>query len=159
MTCIYTQLFLGKWKLASRAAISTISASIGGALFAVIYSCKLNKKYQKKLNVALFTSGMLGGMVGITAICTLCRPWEAYIIGIIGGALSCIGKLKILSCILIFIKKIQASIRTNTKMKTQTSQSTFHLIIYDEIFIYFYVVILLLLITEAFSAQQFCKCY
>lgn len=89
---MFKTCFIGKWKLASRAAINTISASIGGALFSIIYSCKLNKKYQKKLNVALFTSGILGGLVGITAICTLCRPWEAYIIGIIGGALACIGE-------------------------------------------------------------------
>jgi len=81
----------GKWKLASRAALNTVHGSIGGALFAVLYSCKLNKKYKKKLDVSQFTSGMLGGLVATTAICTLCRPWEAIVIGMVGGVLSCTG--------------------------------------------------------------------
>ena len=83
--------FLGKWKLATRAAINTINGSIGGALFAILYSCRLNKKYKRKLNVPIFTSGILGGLVGITAICTLCRPWEAFLIGMIGSVLTCTG--------------------------------------------------------------------
>eukprot|EP00794_Sanderia_malayensis_P012874 gene12874-14199_t len=81
----------GRWKLAARASINTINGSIGGAMFAILYSCRLNKKYKRKLNVPMFTSGILGGLVGITAICTICRPWEALIIGFIGGVLSCTG--------------------------------------------------------------------
>ena len=77
--------------LASRAAINTINGSIGGALFAILYSCRLNKKYKRKLDVAQFTAGILGGLVAITAICTLCRPWEALLIGTIGGVLTCTG--------------------------------------------------------------------
>ena len=58
---------------------------------AIIYSCRLNKKYKRKLNIGIFTSGILGGLVGITAICTLCRPWEALIIGAVGSTMTCIG--------------------------------------------------------------------
>lgn len=39
----------------------------------------------------IFTAGILGGLVGITAICTLCRPWEALLIGMIGSVLTCTG--------------------------------------------------------------------
>lgn len=93
-----------KWKLASRASIVTINGSIGGGLFAIIY-CKVNRKYKKKLNVGIFSAGILGGLVGITAICTACRPWQALIIGAIGSVLSCTGKpnmfvLFYLKCIL-----------------------------------------------------------
>ncbi len=86
-------IFAGKWKLAARAAINTINGSIGGALFAILYSCRLNKKYKKKLDVPVFTAGILGGLVGITAICTICRPWEAFVIGAVGGLLTCTGSV------------------------------------------------------------------
>ena len=43
----------------------------------------------KKLDVAIFITGVLGGLVGITAICAVCRPWEAFVIGFIGGLVAC----------------------------------------------------------------------
>lgn len=46
--------------------------------------------YRKgKLDVAVFITGILGGLVGITAICAVCRPWEAFLIGFIGGLVAC----------------------------------------------------------------------
>ena len=52
----------------------------------MIYSFLYRKR---KLDVAVFITGVLGGLVGITAICAVCRPWEAFIIGFIGGLVAC----------------------------------------------------------------------
>ena len=52
----------------------------------MIYSFIYRKK---KLDVAIFITGVLGGLVGITAICAVCHPWEAFPIGFIGGLVAC----------------------------------------------------------------------
>ncbi|XP_073239196.1 putative ammonium transporter 3 [Porites lutea] len=75
-----------KWLLASRSAVVTLNGSIGGGLLGVIYSFVYRKR---KLDVAVFITGILGGLVGITAICAMCRPWEAFLIGFIGGLTAC----------------------------------------------------------------------
>ena len=82
----------GKWKLASRAAVTTINGSVGGGVFAVIYAKILSRRYDKKLDVPIFASGILSGLVSITAISAICRPWEALLIGCIGGSISCYGR-------------------------------------------------------------------
>ncbi|XP_078373487.1 putative ammonium transporter 3 isoform X2 [Oculina patagonica] len=75
-----------KWLLASRSAVVTLNGSIGGGILGVIYSFLFRKR---KLDVAIFITAILGGLVGITAICAVCRPWEAFIIGFIGGLVAC----------------------------------------------------------------------
>lgn len=89
-----------KWKLASRTAVLTINGSIGGGLWAILYSYKITKLYKGKLDIPTFVSGVLGGLVSITAICSVCQPWLGFIIGFIGGIISSYGmrllvKLKI----------------------------------------------------------------
>ncbi|KAL9973828.1 hypothetical protein ACROYT_G020333 [Oculina patagonica] len=77
-----------KWKLASRAAVVTINGSIGGGIVGMIYSYIC---FKNKLNIPIFVTGILAGLVSITAICSLARPWEAIIIGAIGALLACPG--------------------------------------------------------------------
>ena len=86
---------LGKWKLASRAAVATVNGSVGGGLWAILYSYKLCKKFKGKLDVGTFSTGVLGGLVSVTAICAVCRPWEALLIGFIGGIITCYGELSL----------------------------------------------------------------
>ncbi|KAK3740298.1 hypothetical protein QZH41_018530, partial [Actinostola sp. cb2023] len=86
-----------KWKLASRAAVATINSSIGGGIFSTVYSYVV---FKNQLLVDVFVTGILGGLVSITAICAVVRPWESLVIGFIGGAIACLGlslmrKLKI----------------------------------------------------------------
>lgn len=64
----------------------TLNGSIGGGILGVIYSFVYRKR---KLDVAVFVTGILGGLVGITAICAVCRPWEGFLIGFIGGLVAC----------------------------------------------------------------------
>eukprot|EP00111_Clytia_hemisphaerica_P023681 TCONS_00069791-protein len=97
----------GKWKLASRAAVTTVNASVGGGIWSVFYCYVLTKEYNHKLDIGIFTNCILGGLVSITAICALCKPWEALLVGMAGGfivsyGVLLIGKLKIddpVSCI------------------------------------------------------------
>ena len=83
---------IGKWALASLAAVNTVNASVGGGLFAILYSYILTKKFDRKLDVATLCCGILSGLVAITAICAICRPWEALLIGITGAMIGCYGK-------------------------------------------------------------------
>lgn len=58
------------------------------------YSSKfLTHKYNKKLNVQIFMSGILGDLVSITAVNAICRPWEALLIGFFWELFACCGKL------------------------------------------------------------------
>ncbi|XP_020902017.1 putative ammonium transporter 3 [Exaiptasia diaphana] len=86
-----------KWKLASRSAVVTINGSIGGGIMGMFYSYVF---YKGKLDIPVFITGILGGLVSITAICSIARPWEALVISLIGALISCAGcqilrKLKI----------------------------------------------------------------
>ncbi|XP_057294963.1 putative ammonium transporter 3 [Hydractinia symbiolongicarpus] len=83
----------GKWKLATRAAVVTVNSSVGGGLFSVLYCYVLTNKFDRKLNIGTFCNGVLGGLVSITAICAICRPWEALIIGFVGGSITCYGSV------------------------------------------------------------------
>ena len=80
-----------KWKYASRAAVVTINGTIGGGIWSILYSYKLTKVFQGKLDIPTFISGVLGGLVSITGISTLCKPWEGMVIGFIGGAVATYG--------------------------------------------------------------------
>lgn len=75
-----------KWKLASRSAVVTINGAIGGGIVGTAYSYIT---YKKQINIPIFVTGILSGLVGITAICTLARPWEGLLIGAIGALLAC----------------------------------------------------------------------
>ena len=88
----YVCFIIGKWKLASRAAVTTVNASVGSGLWSIIYSFWLTNDFRGKLDVSTFTSGILAGLVSITAACAVCRPWEALVIGIIGGIISTYGE-------------------------------------------------------------------
>ena len=87
----------GKWKLASKAAVVTVNGSVGGGLWAILYCYLLPNTFRRKLNVAELTNGILAGLVSVTGICAICQPWEALIIGWIGGMISSYGKTICLS--------------------------------------------------------------
>ena len=82
-----------KWKLASRAAVVTINGSIGGAVYALFHSYVISRKMKGKLSIPILVNGLLGGLVGITAICAICKPWEGLIIGLIGGIVAVSGNV------------------------------------------------------------------
>ena len=74
-----------------------MNGSIGGGLYAIIYCYVIRKRvYQGKIDIPTFSYGILGGLVGITAICAVCKPREALLIGFMGAAVAIGGKLMIM---------------------------------------------------------------
>lgn len=79
----------GKWKLASRSAVCTLNASIGGGIFAHLFGVF----YFKRVDVPTLMTGILGSLVSITAICAVARPGESIFIGLIGSVIAVLGWL------------------------------------------------------------------
>jgi ammonium transporter, Amt family len=68
--------------LASKvAATTTLSAAAGG-----IGSCFLWNYYGETWSVERTSNGILGGLVGITAGCSVVEPWAAIVIGFVSAA-------------------------------------------------------------------------
>ena len=79
--------FVEKWKLAARAAVVTLNGSIGGGIVAIAYSYLRDAE---TLDVPTFVTGLRGGLVSVTGICALARPWEGIVIGLFGGMFACL---------------------------------------------------------------------
>ncbi|XP_075264400.1 putative ammonium transporter 3 [Convolutriloba macropyga] len=73
----------GKWKLASKAAVTTINGSIGGGIVTFIMTFFMQKG---KFDVSWIINGILGGLVSITSFCPVMTPSEALVVGGVGGA-------------------------------------------------------------------------
>ncbi|GIY88133.1 putative ammonium transporter 3 [Caerostris darwini] len=74
-----------KWKYASRSAICTINASIGGGLTSLIFS---SFYFKRKFLVPSIINGILSALVAITAGCVLYHPWEALCIGAVSSLIT-----------------------------------------------------------------------
>ncbi|XP_019929609.3 putative ammonium transporter 3 [Magallana gigas] len=79
----------GKWKLAAKSAVVTLNGSIGGGAMGILISCI---RFKGKYDISYIVNSVLGSLVSITGACAVIHPWEALIVGAIGGALA------ILSC-------------------------------------------------------------
>ncbi|XP_046350572.2 putative ammonium transporter 3 [Haliotis rufescens] len=87
----------GKWKLATRAAATTILSSCGGGITAFIISYVFHKR---KYIIPLIVNGILGSLVSVSAICAVTTTWAAVIIGSVGAIIAALSdfllfKLKI----------------------------------------------------------------
>ncbi|KAG8197406.1 hypothetical protein JTE90_014893 [Oedothorax gibbosus] len=74
-----------KWKYASRSAITTINASIGGGLTSLLLSFIY---FKGKILISNLINGILSALVAITAGCVLYNPWEAFVIGAVSSLLT-----------------------------------------------------------------------
>ncbi|KAF4524277.1 hypothetical protein B566_EDAN012040 [Ephemera danica] len=75
-----------KWQFAARAAVLTLLASFGGGAMGLVHSLLTRKGH---FDIMDLINGVLGALVSITAGCFLYRPWEAVLVGVIGGAVAC----------------------------------------------------------------------
>ena len=67
--------------------MATLNASIGGGILAIIYSYIQDAE---TLDVPTFVTGIRGGLVAVTGICALAKPWEGLVIGFFGGLFACL---------------------------------------------------------------------
>ncbi|XP_033634843.1 putative ammonium transporter 2 [Asterias rubens] len=87
--CGSTQgITLDKWSLAARSAVATICSSMAGGIAGIALSY-LTKR--RKFDIGYLIDGVLGSLVSITAMCTICPPKFALVIGLIGGCIACGG--------------------------------------------------------------------
>jgi len=77
-----------KWIVAARVAVTTITSSVGGGLFAVFFSLWQNRKEGVIVHHGCVVNGVLAGLVAVTASCCAISPAEACIIGAVGAACS-----------------------------------------------------------------------
>jgi len=78
-----------EWHKAVRAAVTTIMSSMGGGMMAVILS--LTQAHFMKTpdyDVGILLNSLLGSLVSITSVCTLCRPWHSVVIGMCGAVIA-----------------------------------------------------------------------
>jgi ammonia channel protein AmtB len=76
------------WKLAGKAAITTLNASMGGGCAGILVTLIV---YKGKFSVSDLCNSVLGGLVAITAGCAVVSPWESIIIGFVGGFVAVMG--------------------------------------------------------------------
>mmetsp|Transcript_56305 Transcript_56305/g.174697 ORF Transcript_56305/g.174697 Transcript_56305/m.174697 type:complete len:544 (+) Transcript_56305:17-1648(+) len=74
-----------KWLAASRIAVTTINASIGGALVGIAITSWRTKG---AVEVNAVVNGILSGLVAITAGCAAMTPLEALLVGGLGAAMA-----------------------------------------------------------------------
>ena len=74
-----------KWLYASKAATTTVLASIGGGVIGIIYCMFFNNKY---FSIDIIINSILGGLVAITPCCIYVYTSESLFIGIIGGLIA-----------------------------------------------------------------------
>jgi len=77
-----------KWLIASRVAVTTINASVGGGLFAVGLSLWQHRKDGLIVEPGMLSNSVLAGLVGITGGCAAVTPAEALFMGAVAAAFS-----------------------------------------------------------------------
>ncbi|GFQ95587.1 putative ammonium transporter 3, partial [Trichonephila clavata] len=73
-----------KWKYSSRASVTTILASSGGGLIGMLFSFYVKNGIH---DVPILMNAVMGSLVAISGGCTIVRPWEALVIGMVAGFL------------------------------------------------------------------------
>eukprot|EP00439_Symbiodinium_sp_Y106_P022636 s1102_g2.t2 len=93
-----------KWIVATRAGVTTINATAGGGIAALLYT---KAKSRGRFIIAdEIANGILGSLVAITATCACVHPPEAPLIGAVGGILALLTNDWTLDRVLILHLKI-----------------------------------------------------
>nr|XP_054754561.1 putative ammonium transporter 3 [Lytechinus pictus] len=78
-----------KWILTIRSAVSTILSSIAGGITGITLSYLFRSR---RFHIPWLINSVLASLVSITAYCALAHPWEAIIIGTVGGIIGCVSE-------------------------------------------------------------------
>ena len=65
-----------------------MNGAMAGGISAVILSAALYHRRKYILDVTFLASGILGGLVGVTACAPVIRPWEGLFLGFVGGLIA-----------------------------------------------------------------------
>ncbi|CAE7769492.1 amt-3, partial [Symbiodinium sp. KB8] len=68
---------------AARAGVNTILGSVGGSIGGLVFTTIASRN--KYVDIVELCTGLLSGLVAVTAACDIIRPWEAVLVGMIGG--------------------------------------------------------------------------
>lgn len=71
---------------AARAGVNTILGSVGGSIGGLIFTTVASRN--KYVDIVELCTGLLSGLVAVTASCDIIQPWEAVIVGIAGGIIA-----------------------------------------------------------------------
>lgn len=73
--------------IAALCAVTTTLAAAAGSVSALFTDMVLTRKKtgETMYDITMCMNGALSGLVGITAGCSVCEPWAAFVIGIIAG--------------------------------------------------------------------------
>jgi len=77
-----------KWLVASRVAVTTITASIGGGLYSVAFTLWQHRADGHIIKHGVVVNGVLAGLVSVTSGCSGVNPAESLFIGAVGACLS-----------------------------------------------------------------------
>ena len=78
--------------MASKVAIVTMNGAMAGGVSAVLLGAVQSRWRKYLLDIPQLASGVLGGLVAVTAGAPVLRPWEGLLIGLIGGLVANGGK-------------------------------------------------------------------
>ena len=81
----YLSSISGLWKVASKVAVITMLGAMSGGISAVLLSFARYHQRKYIIDIPDLSCGILAGCVSITSGASVIRPWEAIIIGLIGG--------------------------------------------------------------------------
>ena len=69
-----------------------MNGAMAGGLSAVVLSFALYRRRKYILDIPYLASGILGGLVGVTACAPVIRPAEGLLLGFVGGMIANGGK-------------------------------------------------------------------
>lgn len=84
------------WRVVGRVAVVTMNGAMAGGASMVMMNLALHRWRKYLIDIGEFTAGILGGLVSVTAPANVIRPWEALVIGFIGGLIA-VGIIKLLA--------------------------------------------------------------
>jgi Amt family ammonium transporter len=75
----------GSASIASLSAVTTTIAAASGCISCLTVRFAMSPSYERTYDLTAAMNGALGGLVAITAGCSVVQPWAAFIIGLVAG--------------------------------------------------------------------------
>lgn len=80
------------WKITSAVAVVTTLGAVGGGISIIALSFLLERRRGYFMDIGELGSGILAGLVGVTAMASQTRPAEGFLVGVLSGWIAIGGK-------------------------------------------------------------------